>query len=165
MYKGQLEGFPQAVVEKMLEEQERQGNKRDVSVFERSQTADKSEGGFDWASAEFEGWADVMYSSNFTDFFEKYPKKHTYPKVMMVSNSPITKENTGKKRVVFMEKRGKYLAWYTATTIEEAESEIESLTWNYAKDIEEPKQEVIEVTLEQIAEAFKVDVNNLKIVK
>lgn len=29
MYKGQLEGFPREVVEKMLEEQEKQGNKRD----------------------------------------------------------------------------------------------------------------------------------------
>lgn len=34
-YKGELEGFPE-VVEKMLERQVEQGNKRDVSVFERS---------------------------------------------------------------------------------------------------------------------------------
>jgi hypothetical protein len=165
MYKGQLEGFPKEIVEKMLEEQEKQGNKRDVSVFERILSTSYSNGGFTWdlTKENNQFWKEVLEDKNFTLFFEKYPK--IYPKVMMVSHMPITEENIGFQRVVFMEKCGKYLTWYTATTIEEAEIETGTLPWKYAKDIEEPKQEVKEVTLEQIAEAFKVDVNNLKIVK
>ena len=66
------------------------------------------------------------------------PKENVYPKVMMVSNCPITKGNNGKKRVVFMEKLGKYLAWSNAETIEDAEKQVETRTWKYAADV--PKE-------------------------
>ena len=66
------------------------------------------------------------------------PEKNGYPKVMMVSDCPITKGNNGKKRVVFMEKLGTYLAWANAETLEDAEKEVDSYTWSYAVDV--PKE-------------------------
>lgn len=72
------------------------------------------------------------------------PEEKTYPRVMLVSNDNI---NFSNRRVVFMEKRGVFLAWSYAETIEGAENEIATCSWNYAKEIEP-----IEVTLEDIAE-------------
>ena len=66
------------------------------------------------------------------------PEEKEYPKVMMVSDAPITKGNNGQKRVVFMEKQGKYLAWANAETLEDAEKEVDSYTWEYAVDV--PKE-------------------------
>ena len=77
MYKGQLKGFPQEVVEKMLERQVEQGNKRDLSVFEVCYNSDKNMGGFDWV-ATIEGddfWGNVIHGENFSLFFERYPQK------------------------------------------------------------------------------------------
>ncbi len=66
------------------------------------------------------------------------PEENVYPKVMLVSDSSITKGINGKKRVVFMEKLGTYLGWANAETIEESEKEVESYTWKYAVDV--PKE-------------------------
>lgn len=55
----------------------------------------------------------------------------TYPKVMMVSNSGVD----WCKRVVFMEKCGRFLAWGGAETIEDAERSSSVKTWYYAKEI------------------------------
>lgn len=54
-YKGKLEGFPEEIVELMLKNQEKQGNKRDASVFERHKLAGKPSGGFTWVDS-IEGW-------------------------------------------------------------------------------------------------------------
>jgi hypothetical protein len=82
-----------------------------------------------------------------------------YPKVMWVSDKyPVLH---GCKRVVFMEKKGGYMAWCAAQTIEEAEAETMTSFWKYAKDLEEPK----EYTMQEIADALKIDVNDLKIKK
>lgn len=75
MYKEELQGFPVEVVEKMLERQVEQGNKRDISVFEADRFACKEEGGFDWDETP-EGWYfwyKVIDSKNFDHFFERYP--------------------------------------------------------------------------------------------
>lgn len=74
MYKGQIENFPPEIVEKMLYYQEKQGNKRDVSVFENLKSS--GEEGFMWCLTE-EGddfWTDVIDDCNFDVFFAKYPK-------------------------------------------------------------------------------------------
>ena len=46
MYKGQLEGFPSEIVERMLKYQVEQGNKEDVSVFENILDTNRYFGGF-----------------------------------------------------------------------------------------------------------------------
>lgn len=150
-YKGELEGFPDEVVEKMLEYQR---NKRDVTVFEKN-----CKSGFDWdrTPEKYNFWCDVIINRNFNLFFEKYPKKSTYPKVMMVSNIPINESHKGVQRVVFMQKCGTYIAWRYAKTFEEAETVLETVIWKYAKDIEpetnSQKQELLDKANELIKKA------------
>ena len=154
MYKGQLEEFPSEIVERMLKYQVEQGNKKDVSVFENILGADKHFGGFDWADT-IEGvtwWSKVIDGKNFNTFFEKYPKTSPYPKVMMVGDCfPLTQ-----KRVVFMEKCGKFLAWDKAETLENAETVFSVYAWKYAEDIKpenSQKQELLTKAEKLIKEA------------
>lgn len=66
-YSGCIKDFPEYVVEAMLNEQEKQGNKRDVSVFEKSQARIQSKGGFDWEKTS-QGevfWKNVIMDNQF----------------------------------------------------------------------------------------------------
>jgi hypothetical protein len=72
-YKGDIKDFPKEVVEWMLDNQVKQGNKRDISVFEESRFANKINGGFDWGIVDSNFCCDVIYKKNFDLFFEKYP--------------------------------------------------------------------------------------------
>lgn len=76
-FKGQLTGFPEEVVEQMLNEQEKQGNKRDVRVFEDYIISDKSDYGFNWTDTElgYDFWDGVLSQKDFNLFFAKYPRK------------------------------------------------------------------------------------------
>ena len=163
MYKGQLEGFPKEIVERMLECQVEQGNPKDVSIFEKYKSADKRSGGFTWGDTS-EGhifWAEILTYGKSDTFFEKYPKT-TYPKVMMVGNThPLTR-----KRVVFMEKCEKFLTWDSADNLKDAENVISVTPWEYAEDIkpENPqKQELLTKAEELIqkAEELKAAANKL----
>jgi len=84
-----------------------------------------------------------------------------YPKVMWVWDEGETK----KKRVVFMEKNGQYLAWHNAETIEDSEKEMETVCWDFAEDIEEEPKKLptIELTLEDIAKLKGCEVEQIKI--
>ena len=153
MYKGQLKGFPREIVERMLECQVEQDNPKDVSVFECAPNTNQHFGGFNWKDT-IEGddwWSKVMYDKNFDIFFLKYPKT-SYPRVMMVGNSyPLTR-----KRVVFMEKCGKFITWADVETLEGAETELGTSTWKYAEDIkpENPqKQKLLNKAEELIQKA------------
>lgn len=75
----------------------------------------------------------------------------------MVSDEPITDENKGLKRRVFMEKNGCYLAWDTAETDEEADIQTISNMWKHAVPITEAEP----LTLEQRIERLE-KINNLK---
>ena len=93
-------------------------------------------------NGEFDMWGgDKIVNSN-AEIIE-LPEEKTYPRVMMVSFD----NKFWYKRIVFMEKKGGYLAWINAETAEEAENITEICLWRYAKEIEP-----IEVTLEEIAE-------------
>jgi len=86
------------------------------------------------------------------------PKEKTYPRVMMVS---FDRENWH-KRVVFMKKCGGYLAWDNAETVEEAENQVNSVAWRFAKDIEEPKEFTITLSdlnskIDDIKKLFGID--------
>ena len=76
-FNGDLKGFPEEVVEKMLERQVEQGNKRDVSVFEKDSWADQPAGGFDWSSSpeELLFWCAIIEDKDFELFFKLYPKQ------------------------------------------------------------------------------------------
>ena len=90
--------------------------------------------------------------------------ENEYPKVMKVSNKPIeTLEDfkNANTRVVFMEKCGKFIAWYDADTIEKSENVTSTAVWNYAVDLdwqpEEEETKPIKLTMEQIAQKFNAE--------
>ena len=82
------------------------------------------------------GGYSIEYCESFNAEIIELPEEKTYPRVMMVS---LDEENWF-KRVVFMCKNGRYLAWNHAGTVEEAEKEVVSTAWRFAKEIEEPKE-------------------------
>ena len=63
---GQISDFPKRVVQAMVDEQVRQGNPADPSVFARERTACKDEGGFAWfESALGISWTDIIWGEDF----------------------------------------------------------------------------------------------------
>lgn len=89
--------------------------------------------------------------------------ENEYPKVMKVSYQPIkTKEDfkNASTRVVFMEKRNRFLAWHNSMTLEQSKNETKVFTWNYAVDLDwQPEEETkpLKLTMEQIAEKFNAE--------
>lgn len=77
---------------------------------------------------------------------------------MMVSDDNIK----WYKRKVFNQKNGYFLTWSCAKTDEEIDYE-HVTSWKLAKEIEEVSP--VELTLEEIAEKFGVNVNQIKIKK
>ena len=163
MYKGQLKGFPQEVVEKMLNEQVKQGNKRDVSVFEDAVNSGGYKG-FDWENTE-DGiffWSEIIDNLNFDLFFEHYPKKQMFKRGDKILVWNIHEENTeemialtyidgAKFPVICVEIADEYnfiigKTFYTAG-------------WKHWK----PIQQVTEVTMEEVAEALGKELGTFKI--
>ena len=87
-------------------------------------------------------------------------EEHGYPKVMMVSNFPISENDKGCKRVVFMEKQAKYLAWQYAETIEAAEKETAIASWKYAIDV--PKENPKKVEMIKKVEELKSSIEKMQ---
>ena len=77
---GKIECFPIGVVVRMLEEQELQGNKPDVRVFQDSVSSDGKHGGFDWEETyeDWNFWTKVLLGRKFELFFEIYPEYEMY---------------------------------------------------------------------------------------
>ena len=68
---GEIADFPKRVVQAMVDEQVRQGNPADPSVFARERTACRREGGFTWMkTAPGYSWAEIIL----------YKKFHLIPK-------------------------------------------------------------------------------------
>ena len=63
---GEIADFPKRVVQAMVDEQVRQGNPANPSVFSIKCTAGKSQGGFNWMNAApgF-SWVDIIWGKNF----------------------------------------------------------------------------------------------------
>ena len=76
---GAIKDFPIEVVQQMVNEQVKQGNKADVVVFQNSATTDCRYGGFTWGrSVRGEAfWYEVISNRKFKLFFQKYPKKQS----------------------------------------------------------------------------------------
>ena len=89
----------------------------------------------------------------------------TYPRLMLVSDD----NKNWRKRVVQFERSIRdinyYFAWNDAETLEDSLEQTRLVDWKFAKEIEPEQPKVIELTLEEIAEKFGVEVNNLKIKK
>lgn len=72
---GDLKDFPIEVVQKMLEEQVRQGYKANLTMFQEGR-----DDGFSWLDSP-EGvdfWGRIIYEKNFDLFFKKYPRVDTH---------------------------------------------------------------------------------------
>lgn len=151
--------LPKEVVDRMLEEQVRQGNKKDIGVFENFITAGKNSGGFNWHNT-IEGhyfWRRTTLG-NFDLFFEKYPKQE-YPKVMYVWDDKIEKPL---KRVVVARIDGGYVAFYNETTLEKITDNTDLRIWKYAKDIETSETvSNIEIEIEKLMTNFQLNYDSL----
>ena len=76
-YGGDIYGFPEEVIELMLDKQDKQGNDIDSSIFEHDKYATATEGGFNWTDT-IEGmgfWNSVLENKDFNLFFKRYPKQ------------------------------------------------------------------------------------------
>ena len=89
--KGDLVGFPKEIITRMLDCQQEQGNKRDVSVFEKNIIAGKNPKGFSWFFTKegIDFWDEVISNKNFNVFFEKYPKKEDTSQEFKVGDKVI----------------------------------------------------------------------------
>jgi hypothetical protein len=74
---GEIKGLPIEIVQRMVDCQVEQGNKADVSVFQRNKYAIKLDGGFDWRNTKERDffWCHVL-AGDFGKIFEMYPQKN-----------------------------------------------------------------------------------------
>lgn len=89
------------------------------------------------------------------EIIELAKEENSFPRVMLVS------DNGGYwcKRVVFMKKYNRFLAWNDAETVKESENICSVTVWSYAKELHEK----VELTKSEIAEKFGISVDQLVI--
>lgn len=180
---GELREFPLAIVQKMIERQEMQGIPANVKVFQSDPTAEQLDGGFDWdiAPEGWDFWNDVIAGMEFNVFFKRYPESN---RVYIVSASEAANE-VGENVIKTLEKYGGINAnnysgndfgaiYYIepntniiqiCDTSCDHENKLlyEVLMATYTHIF--PMEFVLEVTMEEVAEKFGVDVKNIRIKK
>ena len=69
-FKGQIDWLPDFIGEELMNQQAYQGNKRDISVFEKNIGAYKSKGGFSWDKTQqgYDFWSIVLVSEDINLF-------------------------------------------------------------------------------------------------
>ena len=172
-----IENFPIEVVEKMIEEQVRQGNKADVTVFQKYRNADREAKGFSWHLTEAEHlfWSRVINDFDFDLFFMVYPKVNSKvdSKVFIIGDSEIgidiikTLEDHGGVNKYDLKGKDDDVIYYidpvtnviTLTAIGTKAYNVISTTFKCIK-AEEHK---IVVSLHKIANLLGVDVNRIAI--
>ena len=112
----------------------------------------------------FDCYSERQAAENNAEIIE-LPEENSFPRVMLVNNGG----NEWHKRVVFMKKCNRYLAWNKAETIEESESVYEVIPWRYAKEVE-PKQRTITLSdlnskIEDIKKLFGIGESEDVIIK
>ena len=72
----QFKDLPVEIQERMLDEQERQGNPRNAEVFKEYTMAGIRGGGFSWSRTVdgFDFWDKILFYGDFSVFYAKYPK-------------------------------------------------------------------------------------------
>ena len=170
---GRIQFFPIEVVEKMVEEQVRQGNKADVTVFQRCAIAGADVGGFDWCATKDSAffWVDVINGNNFEKFFEKYPKVDS--KVFIIGDSEIgidiikTLEDRGGVNRYGLEGKDDDVIYYIDPVCKIIKcTNIGTDTYNVVtstfKCIQAEEHKIV-VSLQKIAELLGVDVSRIAI--
>lgn len=174
---GEIENFPIEVVEKMIEQQVKQGRADDVGVFQIKPTANHFGGGFTWKDTE-EGedfWRRVIVGKDFKAFFNKYPREKTHH-VYIYQNGT----KNGSDVIKTLEKRGGnngkilvgngYKAYYyihprtkLIDCITEGNDILPWVKTFYTEIDVEPH--IKEYTMQEIADKLGIDVTNLRIKK
>lgn len=176
---GDIENFPIEVVEKMIEEQVKQGNIPNVKVFQEYFFASYSDNGFDWSSTDegYDFWQEVIGESRFNLFFEKYPKKNNTNLVYIIGDSEVgmdiiktLEKYGGINRHNYNGNRDGVLYYINPNnnTIEMCCMDTEQNLYEILLATYTPidaEDSVLEITMEEIAEKFGVDVTNLRIKK
>ena len=75
---GDIANFPIEVVQKMVDEQVKQGNKANVKIFQANRNTGFACGGFTWNRTD-DGdsfWEGVIRNHCFNAFFDRYPKSN-----------------------------------------------------------------------------------------
>lgn len=171
---GDIKNFPIEVVNKMVEEQVRQGNRADVSVFQKSRIADRKNRGFNWDEST-DGplfWHGVISNDEFDLFFEKYPKVAD-SKVYIIGDSevgmdiiPTLEARGGINKNGYRGNNNNAIYYIDPVTNIIQLAEIGSTTYNVVTTIftciEAEIQKVV-VSLKKIAEMLNVDVNRIVI--
>ena len=181
---GDIRNFPIEVVTKMVEYQVKQGGASNVSVFADKRTAAEIEGGFTWDNTEegFEFWYNVIVRRDFNMFFQKFPKEEESKIVYIVGDRYIDV-------IAELEKRGgsnvhEYLGdneqWLyyidpTTSIIEYCDTDevydnklYEMLMTFYTRleivdELTVKEDDIVEVSMEEIAKMMGVEVSNLRI--
>lgn len=117
----------------------------------------------DWRTYRFYGVINGTFDNISINGVHRYnaeiielPKEEKpFPRVMLVS------DNGGYwcKRVVFMKKCNRFLAWNDAETVKESEDICSVTVWSYAKELHEK----VELTKSEIAEKFGISIDQLVI--
>ena len=174
---GDIANFPIEVVEKMIEEQVAQGNCPNVEIFQKNVSADANDDGFTWGRTDDgeDFWLDIIDNDNFDLFFEKYPKRKNTNLVYIVGDSEI-----GMDIIKTLEKYGGInehnykgerndAVYYIEPNNNFIEiCDFETKLWDVILTTYTPidaEESVLELTMEQIAEKFGVDVTILRIKK
>lgn len=174
---GNIKDFPIEIVEKMIEEQVKQGNRPNVEVFQNNASADVDDDGFTWSDTDDENdfWLEVIDEKNFDLFFEKYPKKPNL--VYIVGDSEVgmdiikTLEKYGginEHNYKGNNNEGVYYIDPNSKFIEICDFNLNKMLYEVLLATYTPidaEESVLEVTMEQIAEKFGVDITNLRIKK
>ena len=178
---GELREFPLAVVQKMIERQVMQGNPANVKVFQADTTAEQLDGGFEWEDSPegWDFWDKVIAGMEFNVFFERYPESN---RVYIVAASEVAHENgenvikTLEKyggintnnysggdfgAIYYIEPRTNIIQICDTSSGHEDKLLYEVLMATYTHIF--PMEFTLEVTMEEIAEKFGVDVKNLHI--
>ena len=105
--KGDLKGFPKEIIARMLNYQEEQWGKIDISVFEKDRTAGEPTKGFVWSKTKegYDFWNEVIRFKNFALFFEKYPKKQEDSEEFIALHTENEKNMTTKEKIEELESR------------------------------------------------------------
>ena len=78
--KGEIKNFPIEIVQRMVDEQVLQGNDANVSLFQHDASAEHFKGGFDWDSTKegLDFWDTIVAYGEFNVFFKYFPKDRVY---------------------------------------------------------------------------------------
>ena len=183
---GQIKFFPIEVVEQMVKEQVKQGNKANIGIFANvDPCAPFNQGGFTWGETEagHSFWRSVIREKDFNLFFSKYPKKvktDTTSKLVYAVGDVNNGENVIKALVsrgginacnfnggtldsIYYIEPGTNHIRYLSTQLEKDKRIYDIIVADFTQIEVEPKSTTVEVSMEDIARMMGVDVSDLRI--